>query len=111
MKTGTDTSKFGCRWRNRNHKLRVLEIGARGKNLVFKRFFPRIYAVKILFNYKMFRYAVDFWDLDFAFDEWSEDVEKFVGDVVGALVDVFAVNLVFFICDGFNRNGVDWVTT
>ena len=41
----------------------------------------------------------------------GEDVEKFVGDVVGALVDVLAVNLVFFICDGFNRNGVDWVTT
>ena len=82
MKTETDTSKFGCLWKNRNHKLRVLEIGARGKNLVFKRFFPRIYAVKILFNYKMLWNAVDFGDLDLAFDEWSEESQEVVGDVV-----------------------------
>ena len=82
MKTETDTSKSGCLWKTRNHKLRVLEIGVRGKNLVFKRFFPRIYAVKSLFNYKMLWYSVDFGDLDFALDEWSEESQEVVGDIV-----------------------------
>ena len=87
------------------------EIRRAGEESCFKRFFPRIYAVKILFNYKMLWNAVDFGDLDFAFDEGREEFEEVVGDIVCAFVDVFAVNLVFFICDGFNRNGVDWVTT
>ena len=53
----------------------------------------------------MHRKSVFHRDLDFADDEGSEIVKKFVGDVISALVDIFRRNLFDLICD--LRNGAE----
>ena len=78
------------------------EIRSAGEEPFKTRFFPRIYAVKILFNYKMLRYAVDFGKFDFAFDEGREEFEEVVGDIVCAFVDEFCIDFADLVCNRFN---------